>query len=183
MKKLPATAFLFACCISSLCAEDFENWYFEFFSVPVDYVGEVMTPEGSAIETVGGRLTGEISKDGQAFNQAATHRFRNEGNTIESTLEWEQLDEALFKGVYKDSNGTTLSYSLVLKDGKSFVLESTYPDGAKWVSEGSLDADGIIRTLDRITGLDGQLIVRVTTEMKRKSQVEKSGADQPAVEG
>ena len=93
---------------------------------------------------------------------------------------WRRVDDDSFTGVYEDSNGTKVIYSLVLKEGKRFEVESTALNGAKMASEGTLDADGVIRSLDKMTAPDGQLVVTITSETRRKQEVEQGGADQPA---
>jgi hypothetical protein len=183
MKAHLIIAILFASSLASgLEAGGFDNWYFDYFSKSVTSSSKFQTPDGKHVETSEGTLQGKLAEDGKAFIQTAKYRYKIQGTKVEATLKWESLDDGSFKGVYKDTNGTTVSYSLILKERKRFEVKSTAPNGAVMISMGNLDDDGAVRSKDKLTAPDGRLIVSIATEMKHalEQKVEQDSADKPA---
>jgi hypothetical protein len=180
MKTPLAIALFLNCFIGSLSADDFDNWFFDFFSKPVISSGKFETPDGRHVETCTGVQTGEVSNDGKGFIQNAKLEYKNQGTKVEVNLRWKRMDDDSFEGIYTDSNGNTVKYSLILKAGKSFRIVSTATNGMKMVSDGKLDGNEVMRTLDKMTEPDGSLIVSITNEMKQKSKDEPGGAEKPS---
>jgi hypothetical protein len=150
-----------------LAANDFDQWYFDFFRGRVATSGEFRTPDGRHVETCEGTIEGVESPEGTTFTQKGKLTYLKEEKEVTVELVWRKKAKDSYEGVYEDTAGNKIQYFLTLQANQTFKVISKAPDGRTITSKGKISGKDTATSTDEMKDKTGKLLLTIINTYRK----------------
>lgn len=134
-------------------ADDFDNWFFDFFEGEYMSVGLLyLSTEDLHRWTVLSESTGQKIDGGRKFLVKGEYSYFKMNKTESYTVIWTKVNDSRFSGKFVGDSGITGDLLLLLEENSKFETTAKYSDGTSSRDHGELLEGGKLYVTGTVAG-------------------------------